>query len=301
MPSVTIHAPAKVNLALSVGAPLRPPHPHAGYHPLTSWMVCVDLVDAVTVEPSGSPAFDAGWFDDAPFPSHIDWPVEKDLSFRAASAVAEYVGKALPARITVRKRIPVGGGLGGGSADAAATLVASMDAFELSIPEDDLFAIAATLGSDVPFLTASILAARRARPSAACVSGLGEIIEPMPHIAADMVLVIPPFGCGTRAVYEEFDRLGQPGERPDRARVRGLAARASTVSIFNDLERAAIWVEPRLAEILRSVRHVSGHGGMVTGSGSTIIVVTPPGQGIQAADQVRSAGLDVAVRVARTI
>lgn len=303
MPRVTIHTPAKVNLALSVGAPLTPPHPQAGYHPLASWMACLDFADAVTVEPSKSPRFEWEWYDDAPLPSPIDWPLEKDLAFRAAQAVRAHVGRPLLARIRVLKQIPVGGGLGGGSADAAGALVAMVRAFGLRIPDANLVALAATLGSDVAFLTASLLYGGRVRALSAVVSGTGETVEPVTRPEADVVLVMPPFGCPTAAVYAAFDRRGGSQTLPDIERVRSLAS-AGTIdpaALFNDLEAAAIDIEPRLGEILERVRQATTHRAMVTGSGSSVIVVTSPGEGAAACEAVQSALPDIAVRLRKIV
>ncbi|MEK6701558.1 MAG: hypothetical protein AABZ53_04795 [Planctomycetota bacterium] len=303
MPRVTIHTPAKVNLALSVGAPLTPPHPQAGYHPLASWMACLDFADAVTVEPSTSPQFHCQWTDDAPLPSPIDWPPEKDLACRAAQAVAAHVRRPLHARIKVLKQIPVGAGLGGGSSDAAGALVAMVRAFGLSVTDAELITLATTLGSDVAFLTASLLFGSRRRGLCAVVSGVGETIESVPRPEAEVVLVMPPFGCPTAAVYAAFDRRGVSEPVPDIARVRSLASAGhiDPATLFNDLEPAAIDVEPRLGEILDLVRRATAHRAMVTGSGSSVIVVTPPGQGAAACEAVQSALPDIAVRLRKIV
>ena len=157
MPEVVRSAPAKVNLALSVGdaEPAERDgarNPRAGWHPIASWMVCVDLMDRVRVTPgSEGSTHRIAWAEDAPRPTPIDWPVEKDLAVRAHRALERRVGRTLPCAVAVEKRIPVGGGLGGGSSDAAAALLALREAFDLPLSDAELAAVGAGLGSDVAF------------------------------------------------------------------------------------------------------------------------------------------------------
>jgi 4-diphosphocytidyl-2-C-methyl-D-erythritol kinase len=141
------------------------------------------------------------------------------------------------ARVNVDKRIPPGAGLGGGSADAAAVLRWTGC--------DDL-ALAVQLGADVPFC----LIGGRAR-----VTGIGERLEPLPFAAMTFTLLIPPFGCTTAAVYRAWDDLGGP---------QGPGA--------NDLERAALSVEPRLAGVRDQLSEATGVTPTLAGSGSTWFV-----------------------------
>ena len=125
MPSVLVQpAFAKVNLALGVAAPLPAGHPHAGFHEIASWMAPLRLHDEVLIErcSPGERAFSVEWASDAPRPTPIDWPHERDLACRAWRLLEAETRLPMDCRITVRKRIPVGGGLGGGSSDAAACL-----------------------------------------------------------------------------------------------------------------------------------------------------------------------------------
>lgn len=141
------------------------------------------------------------------------------------------------ARVTVAKRIPPGAGLGGGSADAAAILRWAGYADTQG---------AAQLGADVPFC----LVGGRAR-----VQGIGELIEPLEHIPRTLTLLIPPFGCSTPAVYRRWDEMGGP---------KG--------SNGNDLEPAALEVEPRLDQYRRALEQATGQTARLAGSGSSWFV-----------------------------
>src|SRR5215831_1553762 len=122
----TFRAYAKVNLCLSVGAPVTE-GPKAGFHPIASWMQAIDLYDEVTIRrlPAGAKEseYTVRWADDAPCQTPIDWPLEKDLGVRAHRALEAPTGPGFAVSIDIAKRIPVGGGLGGGSSDAAAVLL----------------------------------------------------------------------------------------------------------------------------------------------------------------------------------
>jgi 4-diphosphocytidyl-2-C-methyl-D-erythritol kinase len=141
------------------------------------------------------------------------------------------------AHVAVEKHIPTGAGLGGGSADAAAVLRWA------GCRDRD---VAASLGADVPFC----LVGGRAR-----VTGIGEIVEPLPFEARTYTLLTPPFGCSTPAVYRAWDELGGPA---------GEAG--------NDLEPAALAVEPRLAEWRDRLGEATGQRPRLAGSGSTWFV-----------------------------
>lgn len=141
------------------------------------------------------------------------------------------------ARVTVAKRIPPGAGLGGGSADAAAIL---RWAGYTEIQG------AAQLGADVPFC----LVGGRAR-----VQGIGELVKPLEYVSRTLTLLIPPFGCSTPAVYQRWDEMGGP---------KG--------SNGNDLEPAALEVEPRLDEYRRTLEQATGRVARLAGSGSTWFV-----------------------------
>ncbi len=268
----------------------------AGFHPIASWFVALDLCDDIDVQPLGSghskdgpSRFEIAWAADAPRPSPIDWPVERDLAFRAHAALEAAIGRSLPVHARVTKRIPVGGGLGGGSSDAAAMLVAVDRAFDLRLGHAKLSAIGQTLGSDVAFFlddeaeSASAERVAASAPRPAIVTGLGERIERTPRLdgqagtGAWLVLLLPPFGCATGAVYRAFDALKPGPVREDS--VRALARSAwppverGPRGLFNDLTAAACAVEPCLAELMRHAERALDRPVHMTGSGSTLFVI----------------------------
>ena len=214
-----VRAPAKLTLSLRVTGVRAD-----GYHLIDAEMVTLDLADELTfadgdgLEIVGATGLDitAG---------------EDNLVRRALRAVDRR------AQVHLRKRIPAGAGLGGGSADAAAVLrwAGCGDV-----------AVAASLGADVPFC----LLGGRAR-----VTGIGDVLEPLAPVERTFTLLTPPFGVSTPAVYRAWDELGGP-------RVDGP----------NDLEPAALVVEPRLAAWRDRLAEVTGRRPVLAGSGSTWFV-----------------------------
>jgi 4-diphosphocytidyl-2-C-methyl-D-erythritol kinase len=168
----------------------------------------------------------------------------------------------------MRKRIPVGGGLGGGSSNAAAMLRALDALFDLRLRAEYLEAISRELGSDVPFLV---------RGGSALVEGTGERLTRVAMPVVYLVLVFPSVACPTGPVYHAFDRL-RPDARLDAPRVRALVDTAERGGFraempFNDLADAAIEVAPALGELRARVERVAQSSVHVSGSGSTLFIV----------------------------
>jgi len=261
--AMTALAPAKLNLALAVGPP-----DGRGMHPICSWMVTISLCDLLFITrlpEDQSSRYAIAWHPDAPRPDQIDWPTKSDLAVRAHLAIQEHLGRSLPVHLRLEKRIPVGGGLGGGSSDAAATLRVVNELFELGLNDDALRGIAAELGSDVSFFIGG---------GSAIVSGFGERIDALDETApVHAVLVFPDAACPTSEVYSVFDRLADdPSLRADE--VRALATRpVRPDGVFNDLAAAAIEVVPALAEILRRLAELAERPAHVAGSGSSLFVL----------------------------
>jgi 4-diphosphocytidyl-2-C-methyl-D-erythritol kinase len=218
----------------------------------------------------------------SPRESVIDWPLEKDLAVRAHRLLEVEAGRALPVHLRLEKRIPVGGGLGGGSSNGAAALMAVNELFGLGMPVERLARLSAKLGSDVAFF----LDEDAGPPRPAVVTGMGDRIERTGALGLDLVLVFPPFGCPTGAVYKAYDRMG-PRELREQD-VRGLAASEwtgrgaeLTGRLFNDLAAAAESVAGELAGIRSRVAALAGSPCHVTGSGSTLFVVCGDGKGAE--------------------
>lgn len=302
--SVSRQAPAKLNLALAVG----PARAGDGFHPIASWMHPIELADELLVtrlEDDRLSRYAIVWHESAPKKSPIDWSITKDLAVRAHHLVEARAGRSLPVQLKLDKRIPVGGGLGGGSSDAAAMLLAVRELFDLDLPRDEMVALAMQLGSDVAFFL---------EPGPAFVGGFGERIERTPALVPgeprDVLLVIPPFGCATGPVYRAFDGVaaadnsatggragGGPEFREGPARALACAGILRTDQLFNDLARPAEIVAPALEGVrARAARAIGGEPVHVTGSGSTLFCFPPGGDTPRALSALRAAlGDDVIV------
>ncbi|MBL4698673.1 MAG: hypothetical protein JKX70_07555, partial [Phycisphaerales bacterium] len=148
--TLILRAYAKVNLALSVGSVDL----QSGLHPICSWMHAIDLFDEVELQKlpeSQESRYRIGWARDGEPDEPAGWSIEHDLAVRAHKAMQRAVGRALPVEIRVSKSIPAGGGLGGGSADAAMVLMGINTLFDLGLSHTQLVELAPTLGSDIPF------------------------------------------------------------------------------------------------------------------------------------------------------
>lgn len=272
--------PAKVNLTLAIGSPLP-----SGMHPLSSWMVTLDFADTLTLTPladaSAPSRFEMAYAPDAPKRCPIDWPLEKDLGFRAHKLLEQHLARPLPIHYSLLKRIPTGAGLGGGSSNAAAALVGLNRAFDLNIPKDTLISLGQKLGSDVGFL----IGALTGTPSA-IVSGLGEKLDSVPlSDVLHLTLIFPPFGCPTGPVYGAFDALNnysreKPLVPPADAWVKDIAAKrpVDTYSLFNDLAQPACVVANGLGQAKGTLQNALGTPVHITGSGSTLFALASSAQ-----------------------
>ncbi len=251
---MTVTAPAKINLHLRVG-----PARADGFHPLVSWMNTIDLSDQIHFQPRPSPGIDLSC-DDPSLPSD-----PANLVHRAAALVLPADGPGL--KIRLQKLIPHGAGLGGGSSDAAATLLAVSAMLRKPI---DLSRLAGQLGSDVPFF---LLA-----PSAIC-TGRGEIVQPTAAPAPGWVcLILPELALPTPAVYRRFDELGL-GDPIAMARPVDWASWASLPAIdllpllVNDMESAAFDLAPLLATWRAKAEQILGRIVRMSGSGSSLFTL----------------------------
>ncbi|MCP3902989.1 MAG: 4-(cytidine 5'-diphospho)-2-C-methyl-D-erythritol kinase [Planctomycetes bacterium] len=264
MDVLTLQAPAKANLALAVG-----PRGPDGFHEICSWMVTIDLCDELDVarlEPGRLSRYAILWHDQARRRSEIDWSITDDLAVRAHLALEERAGRGLPVQLRLAKRIPVGGGLGGGSSAAAAMLHAVTRLYALDASVDDLAETGASLGSDVPFLV---------HGGSAIVEGRGERVTRLPSTTdLHLVLVFPGVRCPTAEVYRRFD--DDPSGPLRAGAVRALASAGGGLdpaAPFNDLAAAAVRVAPELGDLIERIATVAERPAHVSGSGSTIFVV----------------------------
>ncbi|MBS0192032.1 MAG: hypothetical protein U0573_04150 [Phycisphaerales bacterium] len=303
---LTRQAFAKINLALAVS---RPEHalredgssnPRAGWHRISSLFACVTLRDTLTLQVAPETRFRRAWADDAPRQTPFDWPVEKDLVYRAHQALCRRVGKLLPVVAEIEKRIPAGGGLGGGSSDAAAMLDGLNDLFALGLPTQELAKVGSELGSDVAFFLDR--PGKVARP--ALVEGFGDEIQRRAYLSGDVVLIMPQCSCPTPLVYRAFDSWlsGQPGfvfRSSEVGRLFRSDSPAHSLTLFNDLAVPAAIVSPVVGEMQRRAEavHSPVH---VTGSGSTLFAIVETGKGGELASRLKSAlGSGAAVLSAR--
>ncbi len=302
-------APAKLNLALAVQHPEQPTAT-GGLHEIASWMHLIDLAGEVRVShaaqtsPKAQPetTLNLCWADDAPQPSPLDWAAGDDLVMRAHAGLEAHAGRTLATCIEVRKRVPVGGGLGGGSSEAATALVLMNALHGLGLEPAELMRVAQSIGSDAAFF----VWCGCNRSSSAVVMGTGEIIEPVASASADVVLALPRFGCPTGEVYRAFDALGS-GQPFRHAEVRALAAgdvveAMATGRLFNDLAKPAMAVRSELAEVSGALEAAIGQRVMVTGSGSTLFTLAASGRGdeLGRALCVAAASMEPPVRVIAT-
>jgi 4-diphosphocytidyl-2-C-methyl-D-erythritol kinase len=257
-------APAKINLGLFLG----PTRAADGKHELVSVMQSISLADELTLEPA-PPGTDS---DEVLCPG-VDGAPGENLAARALEAFRARTGwDGPPQRLSIVKRIPVAAGLGGGSADAAASLRLAREASGLG-NQRLLLEIAAELGADVPAQIA---------PGRWLATGAGEQLQALPAPRAPFgVLVLPSSSAlSTGEVYREADRLGlsRPAEELEIRRVElyeglehGEVLPAATELLHNDLQRAAVSLQPDLLEALRRARGMGAEVELLSGSGPTVL------------------------------
>ncbi len=259
---LTVRAAAKINLLLGVGAPRSD-----GFHTLVTVYQAISLYDDLVVEEAGDLTVetDVAHYIDG---SHLPGPGDNIVD-RAAAALAAHHGRPIGGRVRVDKSVPVAGGLAGGSANGAAALVALDRLHGLETSDDDLLALAAGLGSDVPFALVG---------GTALGEGHGELVTPVADAGSWWwVVVLSSEGMSTPAVYRHYDEL-----RPDAPVVPGppdalLAALASgdprrlAEALHNDLEQAAFDLRPDLAALVAQGVAAGALRGLVSGSGPTCV------------------------------
>jgi len=228
-----------------------------GYHLLDSLMVPISLYDEIEITRARKG-------DRGGLTVTCDHPMvpdgEENLAYRAASLLLRKKGVRDPVLIHIRKKIPVGGGLGGGSSDAAATLLGLDRLFGLGCSRREILSLAASIGADAPFF----IYGRPAR-----VGGIGERIKPLDRFPRLwMVLLYPGFGVSTRWVYENL-RLTKPVGNTS---INFLLDDFETIQqlLVNDLEKVATGRYPQIASLKRRLLEEGAAGALMTGSGSMV-------------------------------
>ena len=244
--ALILPAYAKLNLTLDVTG--RRPN---GYHDIDSVMQTISLHDLIWIERTDCRVFDvvgaviAG----------------ENLILKAARELEGRTSRALPFTIRLFKRIPIGGGLGGGSADAAAFLRAANHLYDLKLAPDEMTEIAASVGQDVPFLLSG---------GTARATGLGSTVSPLPPIASSLrfLVICPPLEIPTRAVFEAVDGSAASGRRTPafvaalnaptltlpRTRGREISGDEGELVFGNDLEPASRRLYPQLGDAMDRLR-----------------------------------------------
>jgi len=256
--SVTVKVPGKVNVYLGVG-----PREFSGYHELATVFQAVGIYDEVTVSAADSLTISGlGLFADR-IPTD-----ETNLAWKAAELVARACGEEPNIHIQIDKSIPIAAGMAGGSADAAATLLACDAYWNAGIPRDQLDAMAATLGSDVPFML---------HGGCALGVGRGDVLSPV-MIRGSFHWVFATFdeGLSTAQIYEKTDELrGLEFEEAPEVPIELLSALARGDSpalgrlLHNDLQLAATTSRPQLGRVLEQGIDSGALGAIISGSGPT--------------------------------
>ncbi len=286
--SVTVRTPGKVNLYLGVGE-----RRDDGYHELTTVFHAVSLSDEVTVRDADVLSLRTTGEGAGEVPDD-----ERNLAWQAAELMAEHVGRAPDVEIVIDKSIPVAGGMAGGSADAAAVLVAMNELWELGVPRRDLHTLAARLGSDVPFAL---------HGGTALGTGRGEQLTPvLARNTFDWVLAFGAEGLSTAAVYAEIDRMREAGSPVRQSEPEKLLtalssgdARQLAPLLGNDLQPAALSLQPGLRRTLRAGEEAGALAGIVSGSGPTCaFLCTSAEAAVAVASELAGAGVCRTIRVA---
>lgn len=257
----TVTAPGKVNLLLEAARP-----DERGYHPLRTVFLGLDVTETVTVTPRLASGFSVTWRGEVPAE---DVPDDQNLAVRAVQAVLTRAGLAWGADLAIDKHVPIAGGMAGGSADAAAALVASSRAFGLDLTDAELTEIAASLGADVAFAL---------RGGTAYGTRYGDHLTALDHPHTRyLALACSTTGLSTPEVFRTFDRLGLGrewlgGDLPDawRAALADPDPQPLADLMHNDLAAAALDLRPDLEGVLAAARSAGALAAVVSGSGPTI-------------------------------
>lgn len=246
---------AKLNLSLAVMGKRDD-----GFHEIRSWVVKVDWVDQLTLLPAKGLSL-AVESEDRSIPAGPD-----NLVWKAAERLAEAAGRAPDVAIQLHKAVPAGAGLGGGSSDAAETLLGLSELWKLGWTPDRLAALGGQIGSDVPLFMME---------GPVLMAGRGEVISPLSLAWQGWALVIVPyFGLSTASVYTAWaETKGKPRDLDTAALQSATTDSEILPLLFNDLENPAFSIEPRLQEIHERIDGLNGRAIRMTGSGSALFTL----------------------------
>ena len=255
MREIRLRAFAKVNYALDVLG-LRAD----GYHEVRTVMQSISLFDEVEIELIAE-GFELSF---EPEEAAIG-PLERNTAYVSWKLLRGLTGEVLPARVTLRKVIPAGAGLGGGSADAAAVLVGLNELFGLGLEVDELREVGARAGADVPFCLAG---------GTAFGEGVGDVLTPLPGPPAHrIVLAKPPRSVDTGGIYRSYDAAGTESSRsvePVVSALRSKSVPALAAAVGNDLAPVTRGLVPEV-EALEQMLVASGAlGTSMSGSGTAV-------------------------------
>ena len=249
---------AKVNVFLRVLA-----RRDDGYHDIETLLLPISFADHVTVEPAGELALSLGGTAAADVPQD-----DTNLSLRAARLLAAEAGGESPpgARITIEKRIPTAAGLGGGSADAAATFLLLDSLWETGLGRDGLVPLATQIGSDVPALLLG---------EPAYCRGRGEVVEPV--LLQTTTWVVKPFAFGVSSAdaYAWWDDAAGTGPDPGALIAAAEAGNDELLgsALFNDLQGPVAAHHPEIAETIATFTEAGARGAVMSGSGPTVVAL----------------------------
>jgi 4-diphosphocytidyl-2-C-methyl-D-erythritol kinase len=256
---LTLPSFAKINWTLEILGK-RPD----GYHEVRTLLQTVSVADELTFESAGQG-----------ISVHCDHPEvpcdETNLAYRAAKLLSDFTGASLGVRIHITKRLPIAAGLGGGSGNAAVTLLALQKLWDVQVEPRDLFSLAAKLGADAPFFLIG----------GTCLGvGRGDEVYPLADINEEFLLLVNPgIAVPTREAYADLPpELTKPEaiiKMPlsFEAAYAAMARPGAPVPLINDLENPVFARRPALVEIKRRLKQAGARGVLMSGSGSTIFAI----------------------------
>ncbi len=263
-----LYARAKINWTLDILG-----RREDGYHLMDMLMQSVTLADVITIHIAPEVTLTTGG--EPLLPAD-----ESHLALRAALALQRTANCPLGAAIHVEKRIPVGAGMGGGSADAAAVLIGLNRLWELHLSMDELCAIGLTLGADVPFCL---------RGGLMRTTGIGEKMAPLPCAKLHPLVVVQPCeGLSTREIFQAY-HMGGTKQRPDNARAAAALASGDLSALCGDdvlanvMQSVSESRRPAIGEAIRALKESGASAALMTGSGSAVFGVFESGSAADAA------------------